>query len=145
MKRDEYGDPIGKMQIFHPDNLEKSYQFSRTIGDFEGTGLGITSMPEINVKKLGTGDRFIIISMNYVFTKIETKVLKRLIDGKVVSKEGAEINRIIYDKFTKLITATLTGVFRVEDPQMEALDFGIMTIQLNTDPGFTINKCENLS
>jgi hypothetical protein len=145
MKKDEYGDPIGKMQIFHPDNLEKSYQFSRVIGDFEGTGVGITSIPEINVKKLGNGDRFIIISTNYVFTKIETKVLKRLIHDKVISREGAEINRIIYDKFKKLTTATLTGVFTVEDPQMEALDFGVITIQLNTNPGFTIKKYENLS
>jgi RNase P/RNase MRP subunit POP5 len=141
MQRDEYGDPIGKMQIFHPENLDKSYNFSRAIGDFEGTGVGITSMPEINVKSLGTGDRFIIISTNYVFTKIETKVLKRLIHEKVVSKEGAEINRIIYHKFTKLTTATLTGVVRVEDSQTEAVDFGIMTIKLNTDPGFTLKKC----
>lgn len=130
--QDKHGEFTGEARISGYKNEKKSFQFTRTIGDFDGINCGIISEPEVFEKTISPSDVCLVIATNCIWKSYPFHIIKRQISDKLKANDSKGLCEVLYNKYKHLHQNNQDALF-FDNNQIvnNDEDFGIISLQLN--------------
>lgn len=107
---DAEGKPYGPLRVWNEDRSTLGIAMSRSIGDTEGSGAGIISVPDISERLLKNQDKIIVAASDGIWEVLSNeqvlKIAKEFYERGEAEEAAKELVKVATKEWRKISTRT---------------------------------------